>query len=195
MVLGLAGYAVAPAELTSEGRAVVAWDAFASGWLLLLWPIMLTADAGLTRVAGGHGVVWLRAAGPVQQPGGGGATAEHRHDAHAAGRHAGTARGPGRGRRGGGLAAVAPVFALRYAHLYYDKPPAPGGLTIPDGSPPPRYLDFAYFAFVIGMTAQTADVSIYDPTIRATVLVHGLLVFAFNTAVVALSISGLMGVL
>ncbi|MGY3091257.1 putative membrane protein [Hymenobacter sp. UYAg731] len=201
VVLGLAGYAAAPAELTTAGRAVVAWDAFAGGSLLLLWPLMLTADAGQTRVVAARespgalvsfgfvplalasslaAVVLLLSTGmmptlPIAM--------RVMHVALAV----------------GGVAAawllLHTVFALRYACLYYYGTSAPGGLTFPEGSPPPRYLDFAYFAFVIGMTAQTADVCIYDPTLRATVLVHGLLAFAFNTAVVALSISGLVGVL
>jgi uncharacterized membrane protein len=45
------------------------------------------------------------------------------------------------------------------------------------------------------MTAQTADVSITSPVLRRATLLHGLLSFGFNTAVVAVSISGLVGVL
>ena len=52
----------------------------------------------------------------------------------------------------------------------------------------PDYLDFAYFAFIVGMTAQTADVNIRGKSIRRTALLHGIVSFAFNTAVVALSI-------
>lgn len=43
------------------------------------------------------------------------------------------------------------------------------------------------------MTAQTSDVAVTRP--RRAVLLHGLLSFAFNTVVVALSISGPVGVL
>ncbi len=45
------------------------------------------------------------------------------------------------------------------------------------------------------MTAQTADVGISGRTIRRLVLLHGVLSFGFNTAVVALTINGLAGVL
>ena len=68
-------------------------------------------------------------------------------------------------------------------------------LDFPTGSVRPIYLDFAYFSFVIGMTAQTADVSISRRTLRRLALLHGLLSFDFNTAVVALSISALAGLL
>jgi len=80
------------------------------------------------------------------------------------------------------------VFTLRYAHQYYAAPTGTRPLDFPGMDETPDYLDFAYFAFVIGMTAQTADVSVRGRAIRRTVLLHGLMAFAFNTAVVALSI-------
>ncbi|TGD81581.1 DUF1345 domain-containing protein [Hymenobacter wooponensis] len=90
------------------------------------------------------------------------------------------------------------LFTLRYAHLFYDAADASGqegGLEFPGDEKEPDYLDFAYFSFVIGMTAQTADVSISDRGIRRLALLHGVLSFGFNTAVVALTISGLAGLL
>lgn len=89
------------------------------------------------------------------------------------------------------------LFTLRYAHLFYnDEAGRPeGGLEFPGNTPEPDYLDFAYFSFVIGMTAQTADIGISDRQMRRLALVHGLLSFGFNTAVVALTINGLAGVL
>ncbi len=80
------------------------------------------------------------------------------------------------------------VFTLRYAHQYYDSPAGTRPLDFPGMDDSPDYLDFAYFAFVIGMTAQTADVGVRGQAIRRTVLLHGLVAFGFNTAVVALSI-------
>ncbi len=87
------------------------------------------------------------------------------------------------------------VFTLRYAHLYYDVPDGGTMLEFPGLAELPDYLDFAYFAFVIGMTAQTADVNIHDRTIRRWALMHGLIAFSFNTAVVALSIGILTSLL
>lgn len=98
------------------------------------------------------------------------------------------------------------VFTLRYAHAYYDTDDQGhdcGGLTFPDdagnaASDPklePNYLDFAYFAFVVGMTAQTADIGISSRTIRGTALLHGLISFLFNTAIVALTIGTIGGML
>jgi uncharacterized membrane protein len=80
------------------------------------------------------------------------------------------------------------VFTLRYAHLYYDAPDGETALEFPGDEKVPDYLDFAYFAFVLGMTAQTADVNIRGRRIRRTALLHGVIAFAFNTAVLALSI-------
>lgn len=87
------------------------------------------------------------------------------------------------------------VFTLRYAHLYYDAPVSSTALEFPGLVDLPDYLDLAYFAFVIGMTAQTADVSIHDRRIRRTALLHGILAFAFNTSLVALIIGVLTTVL
>ena len=86
------------------------------------------------------------------------------------------------------------VFTLRYAHLYYDQNEQQqdvGGIDFPGGEKEPDYLDFAYFAFVIGMTAQTADVSISGRAPRRLALLHCLLAFGFNTTLVALVINGI----
>ena len=90
------------------------------------------------------------------------------------------------------------IFSLRYAHLFYDtdtddgKKKPGGGLEFPD-TKEPDYLDFVYFGFVVGMTFQVSDVQITDRTIRRLCLVHGLISFAFNTAIVALSINVISG--
>lgn len=80
------------------------------------------------------------------------------------------------------------VFTLRYAHIYHGDEDGAEGLDFPGDHPCPEYLDFAYFAFVIGMTAQTSDVTIPSSRMRKNVLMHGIISFSFNTAVVALSI-------
>jgi len=85
------------------------------------------------------------------------------------------------------------MFAYRYALLYYgDHPLDPDqhtvGLQIPNELWP-DYLDFAYFAFVIGMTFQVSDIEISSRTIRRVALLHGILSFLFNTVIVALTIN------
>lgn len=86
------------------------------------------------------------------------------------------------------------VFGLRYAHKFYGDDDDPtrdehaGGLEFP-GEPVPVYTDFAYFSFVIGMTFQVSDVQITSRDFRKLVLIHGMLSFAFNTVILALTIN------
>lgn len=86
------------------------------------------------------------------------------------------------------------VFTLRYAHYYYLREQShaqedhAGGLDFP-GDKLPDYCDFAYFSFVLGMTFQVSDVQITSRLMRRLALLHGLLSFAFNTIIVALSIN------
>ena len=92
------------------------------------------------------------------------------------------------------------VFTLRYAHLFYrseqeaDMEGSGGGLIFPGGHNP-DYQDFAYFSFVIGMTCQVSDVSVTSRSMRRLALMHGLLSFAFNTVILALSINIISGLL
>lgn len=85
------------------------------------------------------------------------------------------------------------IYAFHYAHLYYDDDEGESskrakGLDFP-GNDAPEYLDFAYFAFVVGMTFQVSDVQITSPSIRRKALAHGLISFVMNTFVVALTIN------
>ncbi|MEZ0612395.1 DUF1345 domain-containing protein [Fibrella sp. WM1] len=88
------------------------------------------------------------------------------------------------------------IFTLHYARLYYDpdKTERVGGLDFP-GDEPPDYLDFAYYSFVIGMTFQVSDVAITAKPIRRLTLLHSVLSFAFNTLIIALTINTLSGLL
>lgn len=83
------------------------------------------------------------------------------------------------------------AFTLRYAHLYYRDPKDLGGLEFPheDDDKDPDDLDFAYFAFTIGMCFQVSDVQVSDRRMRRTVLAHSLISFAFNTGIIALVIN------
>lgn len=89
------------------------------------------------------------------------------------------------------------IFGFHYAHMYYgDDEENPEkhaeGLSFPKEKAP-DYLDFAYFAFVIGMTFQVSDVEITSRRIRRQALAHGLLSFGLNTFVVALTINLIAG--
>jgi uncharacterized membrane protein len=84
------------------------------------------------------------------------------------------------------------VYALHYAHLAYSDPQKCDGLSFPD-TDEPLYWDFVYFAFTIGMTFQTSDVTISDQSIRRIVALHALAAFAFNIGVLAFTINVLGG--
>jgi uncharacterized membrane protein len=89
------------------------------------------------------------------------------------------------------------VFALHYAHEYYDENPQCDGhdmkgLLFP-GEELPDYWDFWHFAIVIGVAAQTADISFTSKALRRIGTVHSLVAFAFNTVIVALTINLLAG--
>ncbi len=82
------------------------------------------------------------------------------------------------------------MFAQHYAHDYYfslshQHDP---GLHFP-GTAKPDYFDFVYFSCVIGTSAQTADVSFTNGSMRRTGLAHGILAFFFNTILIALTIN------
>jgi uncharacterized membrane protein len=89
------------------------------------------------------------------------------------------------------------AFALHYAHVYYIS----SGTDV--GSPlefprqdSPVYMDFLYFAMVIGMTSQTADVAIASTRMRRLAMAHGIVGFVFNTTLLALTVNiaaGLLG--
>ncbi len=89
------------------------------------------------------------------------------------------------------------LFALHYAHVFYLKHAGGdlGGLEFPGSDKTPDYWDFAYFAFVLGMTFQVSDVQITSGRVRKLALLHGLLGFVFNIGVVALSVSLVAGAL
>jgi uncharacterized membrane protein len=80
------------------------------------------------------------------------------------------------------------MFALHYAHEFYDQSGAPG-LAFPGGEDKPDYWDFVYFSLVIGMTAQVSDVGITTKEIRRTVAAHGVVSFFFNAALLALTVN------
>ena len=89
------------------------------------------------------------------------------------------------------------TFTLRYAHFFYgtdegNKPQ--GGLDFPDEDSP-DYLDFAYFSFTLGMCSQTSDVAVKSADLRRLCLVHCLIAFVFNVAIVGFSINAMSGLL
>jgi len=86
--------------------------------------------------------------------------------------------------------AVHTLFTVHYARLYYSD--EPGGINFHDPEPP-RFRDFAYVAFTVGMTFQVSDTDICSTSIRATVLRHALLSYLLGAVVLAVTINLIAG--
>ena len=90
------------------------------------------------------------------------------------------------------------LFAFHYARLYYWRPADQKthhrGLRFPDDDEP-DYLDFAYYSFVVGMTSQVSDVAVLSRPMRRLTMIHGVLSFVYNIAVLAMSINIISGLL
>jgi len=86
--------------------------------------------------------------------------------------------------------AVHTLFTVHYARLYYSG--EPGGIDFHDPEPP-RFRDFAYLAFTVGMTFQVSDTEIGLTSIRATVLRHALLSYLLGAVVLAVTINLIAG--
>jgi uncharacterized membrane protein len=90
------------------------------------------------------------------------------------------------------------LFAFHYARRFYmgqtESHFEPRGLHFPGGTDP-DFLDFAYFSFVVGMTSQVSDVAITGQHMRRTTLIHAVLSFVFNIAILAMSINIVAGVI
>jgi uncharacterized membrane protein len=191
-------HAAASRDFPFTARLALTWTAFAGAMLLLAWGVILSGDpvevrrsavlqdAGRSLIftlvllasCGSFWVVWVLI-------------------------------GLARGQSGPSyvfymtLAPVAVIFswclvhtlfALRYAHIYYGagqiRGTHHGGLEFP-GDHLPDFMDFAYYSFVVGMTAQTSDVQVTSKHLRRLTLVHGVISFAFNTIILALTINAL----
>lgn len=84
------------------------------------------------------------------------------------------------------------MYGVRYAHEYYaqDK----GGIDFNDQEPP-RFVDFLYFSFNLGMTYQVSDNNVSRTQLRAIILRHCVLSFVFTTVILAATVNLVMGVI
>ncbi|MFD1882552.1 DUF1345 domain-containing protein [Paracoccus pacificus] len=82
------------------------------------------------------------------------------------------------------------LAAFHYASLWYRKNGVDDlkGLAFP-ATDDPGVWEFLYHAFVIGMCAQVSDVTVQSRKMRATVLVHSVLSFFYNTVILALAVN------
>ncbi len=92
-----------------------------------------------------------------------------------------------------GWFTVHTMAALHYAHEYYvdaedSGAGVVGGLDFPGGEQPDGAA-FLYFSYVLGMTAQVADVAVTSRAMRRLVTIHGVFAFFFNTVIVAATVN------
>jgi uncharacterized membrane protein len=87
---------------------------------------------------------------------------------------------------------VQTVYTSRYARLYYSHPA--GGIDF-NQEAPPRYSDFAYLAFTVGMTYQVSDTALRTPQLRAALLGHALLSYLLGAVILATAINLVAGLL
>ena len=202
-VSGLCAW-LAPADFRAATRVVTAWDGFCVAILGLTWVAVFQADAAhLRRVATRQdpGRTWtfvavLLAAGAslfaVALLLRGIKDLPHREQLEQVSVSVVAVLGS--------WLLLHTLFTLHYAHAYYSEdlttspPDKLGGLQFP-GQEPTTYWDFAYYAFTIGMTAQTSDTGVTSLQMRQLTLAHGLLSFGFNTAVIALGVNVVSSIL
>jgi uncharacterized membrane protein len=87
---------------------------------------------------------------------------------------------------------VQTVFTLHYARLYYSHPA--GGIDF-NQEAPPRYSDFAYLAFTVGMTFQVSDTDLQTAALRAEALRQALLSYLLGAVILAATINLVAGLL
>ena len=83
------------------------------------------------------------------------------------------------------------MFTLRYAAIYYRD----GTGVDFNEETQPRYSDFAYLAFTVGMTFQVSDTDLQTNAIRSTVLRQALLSYLLGAIVLATTINLVSGLI
>ena len=89
---------------------------------------------------------------------------------------------------------VPTMFAMHYADMFYSVPAQEQPLSFPR-TEMPAFWDFAYFSFTIAAACQTADVSTTQTAIRRVVILHEIISFAFNVAILGFAINITAGLL
>jgi uncharacterized membrane protein len=189
VAIGVVAFFLLPDARRLATRLVIGWDVFAALYLVLAYIMMLRCDVSHIRRSailqddGRFLILMITALGALAS------LAAIVFEL-----------GASKGNPAGLVLAIATIalswvlvhtaFALHYAHDFY-RGKKPGGLQFPSGDAHVEadYWDFVYFSFVIGMTAQVSDVGITDKVIRRTATVHGIISFAFNTALLALMVN------
>jgi uncharacterized membrane protein len=83
------------------------------------------------------------------------------------------------------------LIAFHYARLYYGRIKGTGiakGLRF-EGRDDPGPVEFLYYAFTVGMTAQVSDTVATTTAMRKITLLHAVLSFFYNTVILALAVN------
>ncbi|GED99524.1 DUF1345 domain-containing protein [Gordonia crocea] len=86
--------------------------------------------------------------------------------------------------------AIHTLFATHYARLYYTDPV--GGIDF-NQQELPRFVDFAYVSFTIGMSFTVSDTNLSGSLMRRPALFQALLSYLFGTVILALVINLISG--
>ncbi|MDB5469589.1 MAG: hypothetical protein JWR84_1149 [Caulobacter sp.] len=83
------------------------------------------------------------------------------------------------------------VFVIHYAHRHF------GGAKTEtfgfSGDPPASYMDFVYLSFCIGATFQVSDMTVNTTRLRNLITAHAAAAYFYNTAILALGINIIAG--
>lgn len=93
--------------------------------------------------------------------------------------------------------AMQTIFVLHYAHRHFAAPERDGsarGFGFP-GEPARTYRDFIYLSFCIGATFQVSDPEVRRSALRNLVAAHSALAYFYNTAILALGINIVAGLI
>ncbi len=194
LVAGVLAFAILPGAISLTTRSLVGWNVSVWLYLVLISVMMVSADhEKLRQVAvaqAGAAVTVLGIAIVAAIASLAGIAAELAQAKVPGARYALPHLMFAIATVAGSWALVPTLFALTYASQYYEV--AHGhGLKFPDASVTfkPDYGDFLYFAFTIAVASQTADVSITSQPMRRLVLLHSVMSFVFNAAVLAFTIN------
>jgi len=196
LTIAVAALLLQPEWISVHTRLLVSWDLGALAYLILAWVLIARADAGATRDhalsqdQSGYVIflfVVVAACASTVSIGFMVSTLK------------GLASWPKAWHLALSIAAlisawllIQTVFAFHYARRYYavrHREPSEAAELLFPGKREPDYLDFAYYSFVIGMTSQVSDVAVSSRRMRRLTLIHGVLAFIFNIAILALSIN------
>lgn len=202
LIAAIVGFFVLEPWIGTRTRLLIGWNLGALAYLILAWTTVARTDATMTRVrAQTHDqsgyVIFLLVVTA--------ASASFVAIGFLAGEFKNLSFWPRAGHLTLSITAlllswllIQTLFAFHYARWYYSQERESkthrGGLRFPEDKEP-DYLDFAYYSFVVGMTSQVSDVCITTRQMRRLTLVHGVLAFVFNIAILAMSINIIGGVI